>query len=184
MPLPSTRTAGFTLVEALIVMAVAAIVLGLAVPAVGNATAAAHAGEAQADLVQTLTAGMAHSTVTLVEVVVCPSGDGTHCRGGSDWSAGWIAFADLDGDRERGATETLVRQHGALPDGTHLRTSTGRPRIVLQPTGGAASGSNATFTLCDGRGPAKATALVLASSGRLRQSTPTQAAALACLTGT
>ena len=180
-PLPAA--AGLTLVEALVAMAILALVLGLAVPAMSHASAAAHAGQAQAALFDTLVAAMSHATTTQVEVVVCPSVDGARCLGGGDWTGGWIAFADLDGNRERGTGETLVRRHGALPDDTHLRTSAGRPRVVLQPAGGAAAGSNATFTLCDARGPAQATALVLAGSGRLRQSKPSADAARACLSG-
>jgi len=51
---------------------------------------------------------------------------------------------------------------------------------VFQPNGGNA-GSNITFTLCDGRGAAQATTLVLANDGRMRAGTPTPAAAAACV---
>ena len=62
----------------------------------------------------------------------------------------------------------------------HLRTTVGRTRLVFQPNGGNA-GSNVTFTLCDGRGAAQATTLVLANDGRLRSGTPSTAAAQACV---
>ena len=58
----------------------------------------------------------------------------------------------------------------------HLRSTAGRTRLVFQPNGGNA-GSNVTFTLCDGRGAATATTLVLANDGRLRAGTPTPDAA-------
>ncbi len=66
----------------------------------------------------------------------------------------------------------------ALP--TRLRHAARRPRLVFQPNGGNA-GSNVTFTLCDRRGAAKATTLVLANDGLLRAGTPSAAAAEACL---
>jgi type IV fimbrial biogenesis protein FimT len=53
---------------------------------------------------------------------------------------------------------------------------------VFQPTGGN-SGSNATFTLCDGRGAASATALVLSNGGRMRAGRPSAAAARRCVAG-
>ena len=183
MQSPPACCPGFTLIEALIALCVAALLVGIAVPAWSNAVSAAHAGEAQAELFQTLTTALTHSTATGVEVVVCPSRDGRLCSAGSDWSAGWIAFSDLDGDRLPGTLDTLLRRHGAIAEGTHLRTSAGRPRIVFQPHGGAAAGSNATFTLCDRRGAEKATALVLANSGRLRQDRPSETAVRACLSG-
>ena len=53
---------------------------------------------------------------------------------------------------------------------------------MSQPNGGNA-GLNVTFTLCDSRGIEKATTLVLANDDRLRQGTPTAAAAQACVYG-
>ena len=175
------RQAGFTLMEALVAMAIVAIGLGLAVPAYSNAAAATHAGAARVDLAESLFTALNHSTLTETQVVVCSSNDGVACSGSADWSRGWIAFADIDGNRIHGSNETLLRRHPHLEGGTHLRSTTQRTRIVFQPHGGASAGSNVTFTLCDSRGPAKATTVVLANSGRLRQGTPTAAAAIACV---
>ncbi len=171
---------GFTLIETLIALVVVAILAAIAIPAYGNAVAASRAGKARVDLAATLFTGFRHATLTQTRVIVCPSPTGTDCSGSTDWSAGWIAFPDLDDDRRHGANEPLLDHGHALGNGVHLRSTSGRTRIVLQPHGGAASGSNVTFTLCDSRGPAKATTLVLANSGRLRQGTPSPTAAAAC----
>jgi type IV fimbrial biogenesis protein FimT len=62
----------------------------------------------------------------------------------------------------------------------HLRSTEGRTRIVFQGNGGS-GGSNVSFTLCDGRGPARAQGLVLANFGRLREAVPSpQNLAAAC----
>ena len=45
---------------------------------------------------------VAHAANTGSEVVLCP-GDADGCRNSIDWSRGWIAYADIDGDRQRGA---------------------------------------------------------------------------------
>jgi type IV fimbrial biogenesis protein FimT len=170
---------GFTLIEALIVLAVAGFLLCVAVPAWSGALEAAHATSARAVLLESLTRSISHAALTGSEVVLCP-GDAGGCRNSIDWSRGWIAYADIDGDRRRDANETLLYSQSALTGRVHLRSTAGRTRLVFQPNGGNA-GSNVTFTLCDGRGAARAATLVLANDGRLRAGTPTPLAAQACL---
>jgi len=177
---PALRPHGFTLLEALIVMAVATILLGLAVPALGNARAAAHAGAARAALLDSLMTASSHAALTATHVVLCASRDGATCSGDPDWSPGWLAFADLDGNRLPGPNETVLRRQPALDGSTRLRSTVGRTRLVFQPNGGNA-GSNVTFTLCDRRGPAHAVSLVLANDGRLRSAKPAPAAVKACV---
>jgi type IV fimbrial biogenesis protein FimT len=175
------KQTGFTLIEALIAMTVIAIGLGVAIPAYSNVAAATHTGSARVDLAESLLMALNHSTLTETDVVVCASSDGVDCSGSVDWTQGWIAFADIDENRARGPNETLLRRQPRLEGGTHLRSTAQRTRVVFQPHGGAAAGSNVTFTLCDTRGPAKATTVVVANSGRLRQGIPTTAAAMACV---
>ncbi len=175
------KQAGFTLLEVVMAMVAACVCMGVAIPAYQGAAAAVHAGAAKTDMGSTLLSAMTHATLTGVEVVVCASPDGGDCNGSIDWSSGWIAFADLDGNRSRGANETLLHRASALQAGVHLRSTVGRTHIVLQPQGGSAAGSNVTFTLCDRRGPAKASTLVLANNGRLRQDKASAASAQACL---
>ena len=170
---------GFTLIEALVVLVVAALLLGLAVPALSNASEAVHNGSAQAALGGSILGAVSHSAVTGTEVVLCP-GDADGCRPSIDWSRGWVAFADIDGDRQRDPADTLLKRVEALGGDVHLRSTPGRTRLVFQPNGGNA-GSNVTFTLCDGRGAEKAVTLVLANNGRLRSGKPSEAAAYACL---
>lgn len=173
------RDPGFTLIEAVIAMAVTAILACIAVPAFGSAAAAAHATSAQGALLVSLTESISHAAITGSEVVLCP-GDAGGCVDTIDWSGGWVAWADIDGNRTRGPNETLLHTQSALGSKVHLRTTAGRKRLVFQPNGGNA-GSNVTFTLCDGRGADKAVTLVLANDGRLRAGKPTQTAADACM---
>ncbi len=170
---------GFTLIEAMVSLAIGSVLLGIAVPAVTGAGEAARGGAAQAALLESILAAVNHAGLAGSEVVLCP-GDANGCRASIDWAHGWIAYADLDGDRIRDGNETLLKTAEPLGGQVHLRSTVGRTRLVFQPNGGNA-GSNVTFTLCDGRGPARATTLVLANTGRFRAGTPTEAAALACM---
>jgi len=173
------KASGFTLLDFLISVGIVAVLLGMAVPAWSTVSEAAHTSAAQSALFGSLTRSISHAALTGSEVVLCP-GDAGGCRASIDWSAGWIAYADIDGNRARTANETLLHQEGQLGGKVHLRSTTGRMRLVFQPNGGNA-GSNVTFTLCDGRGVAKAQTLVLANDGRLRAGKPISAAAQSCM---
>jgi type IV fimbrial biogenesis protein FimT len=171
--------AGFTLIEAVIAMSVVSILAGIAIPSARDAAEAGRSGAAKGSLVESWMAATSHAANTGSEVVLCP-GDAGGCRGGIDWTHGWIVFADIDGDRIRSPNETLLKEAGPLGGKVHLRSTVGRTRMVFQPNGGNA-GSNITWTLCDGRGPGYASTLVVANNGRLRAGTPTPLAAQACM---
>jgi type IV fimbrial biogenesis protein FimT len=175
----SGRQRGFTLVEAMVSLIVAAILVGVAIPAWSVASEAARNGSAQAALGDSILGSVGHAALTGSDVVLCP-GDASGCWPSIDWSRGWIAYADIDGDRLRDGNETLLRAAPALGGKVHLRSTRGRTRLVFQPSGGNA-GSNVSFTLCDGRGVAKALTLVISNEGRLRTGVPAEAAALACM---
>src|SRR5690606_12064800 len=141
--------------------------LAIAVPALGSALARTHAASARAALLSTLQRAVTHAAVTGAEVVVCPAA-ASDCNDTWEWSAGWIAYADLDADRHRDPNETLLRREPARPGDIRRFSTKGRKPLVFQPNGGNA-GSNVTFTLCTGRGPGSAAALVLSNTGRLRE---------------
>ena len=171
--------AGFTLIETIIVMSVVSILAGIAVPVLRDAGESARSGAAKGVLLEAWLGAVSHAAAAGSEVVLCP-GDASGCRDSVDWTPGWIAFADLDGNRTRSPNETLLHASGALGGKVHLRSTSGRTRIVFQPNGGNA-GSNITWTLCDGRGADAASTIVVSNAGRLRAGTPTAAAAQACM---
>lgn len=172
---------GFTLIELLIALSIVAIVLGTALPGYRHGMDAVHASTARTTLFTAILTASRQSFVNGSRTVMCPSSDGSSCLPKSaDWSLGWIVFQDRNGDRERSGDESVLQQQSALARGVHLHSTAGRTRIVFQGNGGNA-GSNVTFTLCDGRGPAKAQSLVLNNQGRLRTGTPTtEALATTC----
>ena len=162
------RRNGFTLVETVVSLLVLAVLLMVAVPAWSNVLARTHAASARAALLVSITRAIGHAARAGTEVVLCPATAAT-CTDTWDWSGGWIAYADRDGDRLRDPGEKLVDQHPALADDVRLLTSKGRKRLVFQPNGGNA-GSNVTFTLCVGAGRNPATRLILSNRGQLKSS--------------
>lgn len=175
------RSQGFSLAELLVVVAIVGLLMAAATSIYRHAVSAGHAAAAKSALAESVNLAFVQSSLRGQYVVLCASSGTGSCNGGLDWTHGWIAFVDANHDRERDADEPVLRAYRPLGHGIRLRTSTGRTRIVFQPFGGVNAGTNVTFTFCDDRGADKATALVLANSGRMRTAMATPAQATACL---
>jgi type IV fimbrial biogenesis protein FimT len=167
---------GWTLIELLCGVAVCAILGGSALSFLGGVLEQARSTAVRQALADSLVAGAARATLSDARAVLCPSEDGATCSDGFDWSAGWLVFIDRNANREIEGGERIVVRQGPLPGRVRLQSSAGRNRIVFQALGGNA-GSNATFTLCDGRGPRHAATLVLSNNGLLRAADADPAAA-------
>jgi type IV fimbrial biogenesis protein FimT len=175
MRAPAAR--GFTLVELVVTVAALGILLAVGVRTIAHGLEAARAADARARLLESLTLAAHRAGLTGAHAVVCPATvDGEACTGTVDWSGGWIVFLDRIEDGVRADDEHRLLHVPALAGHVRLRSTRGRTRVTFQGNGGNA-GSNLTFTLCDGRGPAQARSLVLANSGRLRDAPASAAAA-------
>jgi type IV fimbrial biogenesis protein FimT len=120
------RHRGYTLIELLTTVAVAAIVTTAAVPGlrsfVQNNRIAAQTNE----LVGSLVLARSEAVTRGVATTVCASSDGASCSGSTDWASGWLVFADLAaplGALDAG-TDVLVRAHPGLESGAALTGST------------------------------------------------------------
>jgi type IV fimbrial biogenesis protein FimT len=165
---------GWTLIELLLVMVALATVSGIAVSSFLSALESSRAGAVRSDLLASLSLAGSRAGVSGTRAVLCPSFDAATCSDSPDWSRGWLVFMDPNASRELDGGERVLARQERLPGRVRLRSTAGRVRIVFQGNGGNA-GSNVTFTLCDGRGPGKAQALVLANDGHLRYGTATAA---------
>lgn len=175
-----TVARGWTVIELAIVLGVAGILLAVAIPGFSDANQAVRASEARMALLASLNQARTAAAIKDVDVGMCPSTDGHSCEDRFDWQGGWVVFADLDQDNARGPADAFILHRGKLGEGVRVVTSTGRRYLDFQPNGGNA-GSNATFTLCDRRGPNRATAIAMGNAGSYRQVAPTAAAtASAC----
>ncbi|QWP79013.1 GspH/FimT family pseudopilin [Lysobacter sp. K5869] len=160
------RQQGWSLFEVAIALAVVSLTVCIALPSAASALERVRVARIQTELGETFLISARHAIAGGVATVVCPSGHDPNCGQGDDWSGGWMAFADLDGDRRFGAGDTLLRQVPPLAGAVRLYGSPERSRIVFQPHGGS-GGSNASFTVCASRG-ARLGTLVLSNAGQFR----------------
>jgi len=161
---------GFTLIELITVIAIVGTVALFASSAASAAINASRTSNSVSSLFAALTRARSAAAASAVDVVLCPSSDGFACASGYHWEGGWIAFAATHAGSDRTADEPILLRQQALPPKVHLITSAGRTRVRFQPSGGNA-GSNVTFTFCDGRGAASASAYAMANSGALHATT-------------
>jgi type IV fimbrial biogenesis protein FimT len=163
----SIKQRGMTLIELVCVITIVAVIAAFATRGASAAINAARASNSVSNLFASLTRARSFAATAGVDVVLCPSTNGTSCAPGYHWEGGWIAFPATHSGSDRTSDEPILLRQEALPSKVHLTTSPGRTRVRFQQSGGNA-GSNVTFTVCDGRGAASAKAYAMANSGTLR----------------
>lgn len=141
---------GITLLEALIAIAVMAIVLGVAVPSLADMLAEARRISTVNAIVATMNRARHAAVTERRRVTVCPSADGDLCD--HDWSDGWILWVQAE----------PVRHRQQAPRGA-VQVSANRSRFRFNPHGLRAT--NGTLVVCaSGRG----SAVVISHTGRVR----------------
>lgn len=170
--------AGFTLVELMLALAIAAVLAAIGAPAMAGLLARTHELAAESQVYDGLNHARQLAVMHNTRVRVCPSNDGHHCGDGHDWQAGWIIVPE-----RRGATSSTMpaRVFPAMPNGTRIITSAGRRSVEFHPDGRAA-GTNLRFTICHAR-RRDGKSVVVSNTGRVRMAVPEPVQLQACLAG-
>ncbi|WP_045770231.1 GspH/FimT family pseudopilin [Xanthomonas albilineans] len=157
---------GYTLLEAMIVMALICIVTGIGLPGFRELRSS-HRLTATIHQISTYFALARNSAISSgIPVSVCPSrGDG-RCRRDSDWSQGWMVFRDPERRGQPDTPTSILSQETAPAIGSLVvLSSQDRSAIRFFPDG-LSSGSNLTVRICE-RGRLRAK-VVVNNSGRTR----------------
>jgi type IV fimbrial biogenesis protein FimT len=162
---PSAR--GFTLVELMMGLAVAAILFGIALPSFNAMIERQRLIAAQHALIGGFHYARSLAISERRNAAICPSSDGLRCRSGGVWDSGWLIYVDSNRNGQRDDSEPVRRMQLSPQAPLQVRSSSARPQAVFRPNGGSGA-SNLTLRLCapDGR---LLSALVLNNTGRLRK---------------
>lgn len=173
---------GFTLVEALVVLAITGLLAMIGTPAMAGLLARNRQASTADAVVDALQRTRAAAVMQNGRVLLCPSRDGHRCDAGDEWQNGWLIARDADHDGQPDAGVQVILAHAALAAGTRVVTSRGRGRVAFHPNGSAA-GSNVRFTVCQARLRDGKDVLV-SNSGRVRISAADPVHLQACLAET
>lgn len=116
------RHSGFTLIELMITIAVAAVLLAIGLPSFQQSLRSNRVATATNEMIGALSLARGEAIRNNGGGAVCPSTNGTACGGA--WSDGWLVWADTNGNSALDAGEAV------------LRYSQGSPRLAVSNSGG------------------------------------------------
>jgi type IV fimbrial biogenesis protein FimT len=156
----SSRQSGFTLMELMVTIAIAAILMGIAIPSF-IATIKSNRLTTQVNaLVSSLNFARSEAIKRGLRVTLCKSGDGATCvaNATSDWSQGWIIFTDQDDDATYDSdTETLLKVEGSAGNQITMIGTSNNVRDYLSYVANGLNRKingtvqNGTISVCDDR---------------------------------
>ncbi len=161
---------GFTLIEMMVGIALVALLMSMAVPALDMFTNNARQTGAVNDFVASMHAARSTAVTTNSRVTVCPSINGLGCAA-VPWDQGWIVFTDPNSNQIFDVDETIVSTSGGIAGLTIVSTEFAS-FITYRPNGrvmnASINGSAGQFTVCDNRGAGHAKVMIVDLSGRPR----------------
>jgi len=153
------RHAGMTLLELLTVIALVAILAGLAAPALDQVVLNARRTAAMESLLRAAWFARTEALRRGRPVIVCASAGGASCVAEPNaWSGGWLVAAADE--------PTVALRRGAGATDRRARIIANRSAFSFEPHDRRST--NGTLAWCDGRGAAAARAVVIAPTGRPR----------------
>jgi type IV fimbrial biogenesis protein FimT len=159
---------GFTLLEALLTMAVFAILVSLAAPDLQQLRTRRQGSVALQKLATSIYLARSAAATTGDIAVLCPSADGILC--GGFWQQGILVYLDGNDNQHPDPGEKFVtRIHfEKLPGQITWRAFQRKPYLQITPAGFTRH-QNGNFTWCDPeRDPFSAQQLILNRTGRVR----------------
>lgn len=158
---------GFTIIELMVTISVAAILAAVAIPSMQGLIARNQITSANNELLSAIMYARSEAVLRGVPVRVCNSSTTTAsstesvvCSTDDSWASGWIVFVDADSDDSRtttGTSEPVLRVFTNTSNTITITPASGNARgVVYDRTGRAAgvpaSGSHTTtgntFTTC------------------------------------
>lgn len=156
---------GYSLLELLLTITLAAVILTLGLPSFGKLVARQKQAVEINALFHAVHLARKESIMRKKVVSICPTFDGLRCTPGRDWSGGFLMFQNSDRDDPPQIDDGEPVLHGHLAGDT-VKIAANRRGFTLRATFRRAT--NGTIVVCDQAGRIPPKALVISYTGRPR----------------
>lgn len=161
------RQQGFTLLELIVTMGIAAIVMVIALPSLQSVVNNGRISSARDGVANAIKMARSEAVYSKIPTTICASADQQSCSGTGDWDNGWIVFNDADADGELDAGDVLVDVFygsGAVTIGA----GSGGGTITFQSSGVKTNVAVDSIGFCDPNAELHGKSLSVGATGSLR----------------
>jgi type IV fimbrial biogenesis protein FimT len=156
---------GFTLIEAMVVVSIVAIVTVLAAPNLDLMINNNRISTASSDLQTDFTFARATAVTRGQWVGICASSSQTACTASTTWETGRIVYLDANRNNTFDAGDTILRVRDTLSGGLTLAPTTAGASLYFRPSGPSGPNTTNTFRLC--KASYKGRDIVISATGRV-----------------
>jgi type IV fimbrial biogenesis protein FimT len=114
---PKSKNTGFTLIELIVTVTIVAIFASIALPSFSQLIKSNRITVATNEFVSTTMFVRSEALKRSRDVSVCTTANQTSCSGGTDFSTGWIVYADCDGSGNLTAGDVDCNNDGTVSSG-------------------------------------------------------------------
>lgn len=169
-PLVCFSQPGFTLIELVVTLLIAAILVTISIPTMRTTIQNNRMATLTNDLIADISLARSEALKRARNVGVCMSASGTACDG-ANWHDGRMVFVDANDSMSFDVNEPILRVREAMPSNTLTSALAPSPLIFNSRGLPANAGAGATFALCDDRGPTQGRAIVMTPTGQTSRDT-------------
>ncbi|WP_455366421.1 GspH/FimT family pseudopilin [Kaarinaea lacus] len=184
------KQSGFTLIELMVVLAIAVFLITSAVPGFQAFIQNNRMSTTAHQFIVSVNLARSEAVKRGKQVSMCKSSDASTCTSNDGWEQGWVVFVDENGDGQRQTTPTeeeILRVQNKLSGIESINGQTQIADVIsyaengfIQPVGGGAF-SKSALIVCDSRNfGSHAKALIISATGSIRSTSATESELTSC----